>query len=119
MRLGKYNFLFLYFVFFLTKSLLAFAEDKISEFSGPEIVMACTKFLSCALTNDSGTSHMLSTNYCPIIKLFGPKDSDKFTPKNFNITNISAKEFGSTNMSAISTDYVIKKIEDVINTSTK
>ena len=23
---------------------------------------------------------MLSTNYCPLVKLFGPKDSDKFTP---------------------------------------
>ena len=29
MRLGKYNFFFLYFVFFFTKSLFAFAEDKI------------------------------------------------------------------------------------------
>jgi hypothetical protein len=35
------------------------------------------------------------------------------------ITSVSAKEFGSTNMMAISTDYVIKKIEEVINASTK
>tara|TARA_Y100000031_G_scaffold275_1_gene277 strand:- start:1346 stop:1534 length:189 start_codon:yes stop_codon:yes gene_type:complete len=62
---------------------------------------------------------MLSTNYCPLIKLFGHKDSDKFTRSANNITAISAKEFGSTDISAISTDCVIKKIEDVIKTSTK
>lgn len=90
-------------------------ENIIKEFSGPEVVMCCTKFLSCALTNDSGISHMLSTNYCPLIKLFGPKDSDKFTPVRNNIITISSKEFGSTNVSAIPIDYVIKKINEVIN----
>ena len=90
-------------------------EDQISEFSGPEVAMATTKFLSCALANDSGISHILSTNYCPLIKLFGPKDSDKFTPITNKITSISAKEFGSTNVSDISIEYVVKKIDDVIN----
>ena len=42
--------------------------------------MASTKFLKFAIANDSGVSHMLSTNECPLVKLFGPKDSDKFTP---------------------------------------
>ena len=90
-------------------------EDQIDEFSGPEIVMATTKFLSCALTNDSGISHMLSTNYCPLIKLFGSKDSNKFTPKHYNITNITAKEFGSNNVESIPLDYVINKIDDILN----
>ena len=62
---------------------------------------------------------MLSTNYCPLIKLFGHKDSDKFTRTANNITTISAKEFGSTDISTISTDYVIKKIEEIINMSRK
>ena len=91
-------------------------EDQIDEFSGPEIVMATTKYLSCALTNDSGISHMLSTNYCPLIKLFGPKDSNKFTPSSKNITTISSKEFGSNNIEAISIDYVLKKINEVMQT---
>ena len=94
-------------------------EEQIKDFSGYEVVIGSTNFLSCALANDSGTGHMLSTNYCPLIKLFGHKDSDKFTRATNNITAISAKEFGSTDISAISTDYVIKKIEEVINTSTK
>ena len=92
-------------------------EDEIDEFSGPEIVMATTKFLSCALTNDSGISHMLSTNYCPLIKLFGPKDSDKFTPVSSKITTISSTDFGSKNIEAISIDYVLKKINEVIQTN--
>ena len=62
---------------------------------------------------------MLSTNYCPLIKLFGHKDSDKFTRATNNISTISAKEFRSTDISAISTNYVIKKIEEVIDISAK
>ncbi len=93
-------------------------EEQIKDFSGYEVVIASTNFLTCALTNDSGAGHMLSTNYCPLIKLFGHKDSDKFTQVANNIAAISAKEFGSTDISAISTDYVINKMEEAINTST-
>ena len=89
-------------------------EELIQDFSGYEVVIGSTNFLSCALSNDSGTGHMLSTNYCPLIKLFGHKNSDKFTRVTNNITAISAKEFGSTDISAISTDYVIKKIDELI-----
>ena len=91
-----------------------FPEEIITEFSGPEIVMGATKFLSCALSNDSGVSHMLSTNYCPLVKLFGPKDSDKFTPINSNIFTINSKEFGSKNIKLIETKFVIKKINEII-----
>ena len=76
--------------------------------------MGATKFLSCALSNDSGVSHMLSTNYCPLVKLFGPKDSDKFTPINSNIFTINSKEFGSKNIKLIETKFVIKKINEII-----
>ena len=88
-----------------------FPEEKIKDFSGYEIVMGSTKFLSCAIANDSGAGHMLSTNYCPLLKLFGPKDSDKFTPVVKNIETISAKQFGSKKMSSIKVDYVKSKIE--------
>ena len=90
-------------------------EEKIVEFSGPEVVMATTKFLSCALTNDSGVSHMLSTNYCPIIKLFGPKDSDKFTLASKSIHTISSKEFGSNNIEEIQTEIVINKMNNLLS----
>ena len=90
-------------------------EDLINEFSGTEIVMATTKFLSCALTNDSGISHMLSTNYCPVVKLFGPKDANKFTPVSDKILTISSKEFGSKKLEDITIEHVIKKINELSN----
>ena len=92
-------------------------EEQIKDFSGYEVVIGSTNFLSCALANDSGAGHMLSTNYCPLIKLFSYHDIHKFTPATSEITAISAKEFGSVNMSDISIDYVIKKIEEAINTT--
>ncbi len=92
-----------------------FPEDQISEFSGPEIVMASTKFLSCALSNDSGVSHMLSTNFCPLLKLFGPKDSNKFTPNSNNIYTISAKEFNKNNIESIQTNFVVDKMINILN----
>jgi len=51
-------------------------SDKLKEFSNIEIIMTSTKYLKFAIANDSGVSHMLSTNECPLVKLFGPKDSD-------------------------------------------
>ena len=100
---------------FVLKKKAVFLEEKISEFSGPEIIMASTKFLSCAIANDSGVSHMLSTNSCPLIKLFGPKDSDKFTPISNNIHTISAKKFGKKNIESIETSFVIDKMSNILN----
>ena len=91
-----------------------FLEDLIDNFSGAEIVMASTKFLSCALTNDSGTSHMLSTNYCPVFKLFGPKNPNKFTPNKNNLYTISSQEFDSFNIEDIEQGYVINKIKNFL-----
>ena len=90
-------------------------EDQVNEFSGPETVMASTKFLSCALTNDSGVSHMLSTNYCPLIKLFGPKESLKFTPNVSSIKTMKANDYNnSTDISSIPTQDVISIMEQQI-----
>ena len=78
-----------------------------------EIIMASTKFLKFAISNDSGVSHMLSTNYCPLIKLFGPKDSVKFTPKLKNLITVSSSELNSDKIEDISISRVIKAIEDL------
>ena len=76
--------------------------------------MASTKYLKCALTNDSGISHMLSTNQCPIIKLFGPKSANKFSPKNNKIINISSNDFGNNDIKSIKKEYVINKMKKII-----
>ena len=85
-----------------------FPEENIDGFSGPEIVIASTQFLSCSLSNDSGVSHMLSTNHCPLIKLFGPKDSKKFTPSSPMIHTINSYDFGSKDINFIPVENVIE-----------
>ena len=69
-----------------------------------------TKF---AISNDSGVSHMLSTNHCLLIKLFGPKDSQKFTPNMDNLITITASEINSDRIEDIQTSRVIYTIENM------
>ena len=75
--------------------------------------MTSTKFLKFAISNDSGVSHMLSTNHCPLIKLFGPKDAKKFTPRIKNLITISSSEVNSNRVEDIKVSRVIKTIEDM------
>mgnify|MGYP000313932850 CR=1 FL=1 len=91
-----------------------FIEDHITGFQNIEIIMATTKYLQLAISNDSGVSHMLSTGYCPLIKLFGPKDSKKFTPENPNLFSISSSDFNSKNINKIPVSRVIEEIEKVL-----
>ncbi len=88
-----------------------FPEDLITDFSGPEVVMGCTQYLNVALSNDSGVSHMLSTNYCSLIKLFGPKNSLKFTPNISKIKTLSSEKYNSDDINLIPVFEVINLIE--------
>ena len=89
-------------------------EDHITGYQNIEIIMATTKYLELAISNDSGVSHMLSTGYCPLIKLFGPKDSKKFTPENPNLYSISSSDFNSKNINKIPVSRVIFEIEKLL-----
>jgi len=91
-----------------------FIEEHITGYQNIEIIMATTKYLKLAISNDSGVSHMLSTGYCPLIKLFGPKDSAKFTPENPNLFSISSSDFNSKNINKIPVSKVIEEIEKVL-----
>ena len=91
-----------------------FIEDQITGYQNIEIIMATTKYLQIAISNDSGVSHMLSTGYCPLIKLFGPKDSKKFTPENPNLYSITSSDFNSKNINKIPVSRVIEEIEKVL-----
>ena len=51
---------------------------------------------------------MLSTNNCPLIKLFGPKDSKKFTPSSPMIHTINSYDFGSKDINFIPVENVIE-----------
>ena len=91
-----------------------FPEELIKNYSGPMVVMALSNFLHCALTNDSGTSQMLSVGSKNLFKIIGPT-SNKFTPKKDNFYIIDSKEFGNKNVNSILPNYVISKIEKKIN----
>ncbi len=90
-------------------------EDLIKGYSNIEIVMGSTKFITSAIANDSGISHILSTGHCPLIKLFGPKNSLKFTPKKKFIKTISSMENNTKNISMISVERVLLEFNKILN----
>ena len=92
-----------------------YPEELTNKFSSFEIVMTTTKYLSFALANDSGISHILSTKHCPLIKLFGKKNPKKFTPNNKHIITISANEFNSEDINSINEQFVIDKITKFVS----
>ena len=96
-------------------SKIIFPEEILKDISGVEIVMASTQFLSCAIGNDSGTSNMLATNLCPLLKLCGPTNAQKFINDDFeNIHFISSRDYGGKDMSLIPVEIVIEKINKLL-----
>ena len=73
---------------------------------GPLRVMALAKRLALAVANDSGTSHMLAAVDTPLISLFGPTPAAKFAPLVSRRKILTAQQFGSNDMAAISIDAV-------------
>ena len=95
-----------------------FPEEELSNFPGLEVVMGATKYLSMAITNDSGTGQMLSTNLCPLLKICGPTSAVKFLNDQFeNIHFISSVKFGGSNINLISADDVIKESNKILQSS--
>lgn len=90
-------------------------EEIIKNYSNIEVVMASTKYLSFAVANDSGVSHMLSTKHCPLIKLFGPKESQKFTPSHRLLKTISSSEYNSKDINVIKVEKVILEIDKYLH----
>jgi ADP-heptose:LPS heptosyltransferase len=71
--------------------------------------------LTLAVTNDSGTSHMLAAANCPLISLFGPTDAAKLAPRVTYRRVLRAQDFGSsTAMAAIPLRAVGVAIEELI-----
>jgi ADP-heptose:LPS heptosyltransferase len=93
-----------------------FPEEKVKNFSSLETVIASTKFLDCAIANDSGVSQMLSTNLCSLIKICGPTSAVKFINDDYSkIDFISSHSFGGENVNLIPIEAVINKIEQVLH----
>ena len=62
-----------------------------STFSGPPLVTALSSRLEKAISIDNGVMHMMSLAEIPMIILFGPTNSKKFSPKLKNIKILDSK----------------------------
>lgn len=76
-----------------------------------EQTLAIGHCLDLAVTNDSGTSHMLGAVDCPLISLFGPTESVKLAPRVSQGAILCAQSFGGNDMSIIP----IESVDEAIN----
>jgi len=84
--------------------------------SSPALVACLGKRLDLAITIDNGVMHMLSLSSVPIISLFGPTDSEKFSPKYKNSLVLDSKKLHNTkNISAITVEDVLSAALNQLN----
>jgi ADP-heptose:LPS heptosyltransferase len=87
-----------------------FPEHK-SEIACPALVTTLASRLEGAVTIDNGVMHMIGLAKIPMIILFGPTNSKKFTPLGSNIEIIDSKEiYKSKDINKITVQDVLKKI---------
>lgn len=79
-----------------------------------EQTLAIASCLDLAVTNDSGTSHMLAAVDCPLVSLFGPTSAEKLAPRVSRSVVLKAKDFGSEDMSAIPVESVHEAVNKLI-----
>ena len=91
-----------------------FPEELINNYTGPEIVMSSSNYLKCSIGNDAGTTQMLSCGNTPLIKLVGPSNLIKFTPKKNNLYTIDSKNYGKKDINIIPINDVINLIKKII-----
>ena len=78
-----------------------------SKLSGPPLVTAMATRLEKAVSIDNGLMHMIGLANIPMIVLFGPTNSKKFSPKIENIKILDSKKmYNSENIDRISVDDV-------------
>ena len=80
-----------------------------STFSGPPLVSALSSRLEKAISIDNGVMHMMSLAEIPMIILFGPTNSKKFSPKLKNIEILDSKNlYQSDDITKITEDDVMR-----------
>ncbi|HAX91277.1 MAG TPA: heptosyltransferase [Rhodospirillaceae bacterium] len=79
-----------------------------------EQTLAIGHCLDLAVTNDSGTSHMLAAVDCPLVSLFGPTSAKKLAPRVSQSTVICAQDFGGDEMALIPVEAVHEAVNRAI-----
>lgn len=87
-----------------------FPEEK-SKLSGPAFVTALSTCLKKAVSIDNGIMHMIGLSNIPMIVLFGPTNSSKFSPRKDNIKVLDSKiMYNSSDINKITVEDVIEFI---------
>lgn len=81
------------------------------EHPGPMLAMALAARLRLAVSNDSGTGHLLAAGHCRLIRLFGPTDSGKFTSPTRPCVILEARHYGGYEMQHIPYEVVAEVVE--------
>ena len=82
-----------------------------SSLSGPPFVTALASRLEKSISIDNGIMHMIALAKIPMIVLFGPTSSEKFSPKHNNVSVLDSKKiYNSSDISKITLNDVLKHI---------
>ena len=88
-----------------------FPESK-SDLTCPALVTALSSRLDLAISIDNGVMHMMGLADIPMIVLFGPTNSDKFSPKISNIKVFDSKKiYGTSDINKITVQEVFDSIK--------
>ena len=89
----------------------ALFPENLSSLSGPPLVSVLSTRLDKAISIDNGIMHMMSLAKVPMIVLFGPTNSKKFSPKIENINILDSKIlYNSDDIQKITEDDVLNLI---------
>jgi len=89
----------------------ALFPEHYSSLSCPALVTALATRLNLAISIDNGVMHMMGLANIPMITLFGPTDSEKFSPKIDTIQILDSKKiYKSKNINSITVHDVYKLI---------
>ena len=90
----------------------AIFPEKETTHSSPVLVTALSKRLDKAISIDNGVMHMISLANVPMIVLFGPTNSDKFSPKISNIKVFDSKKiYGTPDINKITVQEIFESIK--------
>ncbi len=81
------------------------------DMTGPPLVVALARHLAVAVSNCSGTGHLLAAGGAPMVSLFGPTNPGKFAPYTPNLSVLTAQQFGGTSMDSIPADAVLRAVD--------
>lgn len=77
----------------------------------PELTIALAGRLAAAVSNDSGTGHMLAIGGAPMVSLYGRTVAEKFLPMTERLTIIRAQDFGGRELATIPVEPVADAVD--------